>query len=327
MAREVQGRATAQRIDRPGHTHSHLAEGSALRTALLLTIVVLIIEVVVGYRANSLALVSDAGHILTDVFALGLAWFASRLSARPGDERNTFGYRRSGILAALINAAVLLLITVFIALEAVMRIRHPQHVSGGLVIGGALLAIGVNAYIAWRLHAAEQGNLNIRAALLHVVGDIGASIGVATSGSLVVLWSVYWADPALSLLIAVLIAYGSWQLVRDTVTILMEGTPRGVDLDRLRAAMLEVPGVEEVHDLHVWSLSDGYRLLSAHVSVPEQSLADAADLLADLKLLLRRRFHIEHATIEPECIDCRAPRPRRIQFEDGRRAPKQSDAS
>jgi cobalt-zinc-cadmium efflux system protein len=296
------------------HRHSHDMTGERLRNAFFLTLVILVVEVVAGYAANSLALLSDAGHILTDAFALGLAWFAARLAARPADERNTFGYQRSSILAALLNAAVLLLITVFIGIEAFMRVRHPEHVQGGLVIVAALLAIVVNAYIAFGLRGEGEENLNVRAALLHVTGDIAASVAVIVAGVVILVWGAYLADPLLSFFIALLIAYGAWQIVRDTVLILMEGTPRGVDLDLLREAMSEVPGVTEVHDLHVWALSDGFRLLTAHVLAPEQSLSDTAALLADLKLLLRRRFHIEHSTIEVECVDCRVPQRRPIQL-------------
>lgn len=304
-------------MDHP-HTHHAAAHaaGDRLRTAFLLTLAILGVEAVTGYLANSLALMSDAGHILTDAIALALAWFATRLSGRPPDERNTFGYQRSGILAALTNAAILLVIAAFVAFEAVTRLQHPQHVAGGLVIAAAALAIAVNGYIAGGLHHAGDENLNIRAALLHVVGDIAASLGVVVAGIIILIWHAYLVDPLLSLLIALLIAYGAWQIVRDTVTILMEGIPRGIDLDRVRTAMLEVPGVENVHDLHVWALSDGFRLLTAHVTVPEQTLSEAANLLADLKLMLRRRFHIEHATIEVECLDCRIPQRRPIQLHE-----------
>jgi cobalt-zinc-cadmium efflux system protein len=156
--------------------------------------------------------------------------------------------------------------------------------------------------------------VNVRAALLHVVSDIAASFSVLVAGLVELLWHVARADSIASLLIAGLIAYGAWQIVRETVTILMERAPSDVELDRLRRAMLDVPGVLDVHDLHVWSLSDGYRLLSAHVSVPDQSIGDAANLVSDIKAVLRNRFAIEHATIETECADCRQPQRRPISF-------------
>ncbi|MGI8825758.1 MAG: cation diffusion facilitator family transporter [Chloroflexota bacterium] len=294
------------------HEHTHALTSAKLRTAFYLTLVILGVEVVAGYRANSLALLSDAGHILTDVFALGLAWAAIGISGRPANPRNTFGYRRTAILAALANAATLLIVTVVVAFEAVERLRHPQTVSGGLMAGAAVAAVLVNVYIASELHGHEKSNLNVRAALLHVVGDIAASIAVILSGIAIAVWHVRVLDPLLSLAIAALIAFGAWQILRETLSILMESTPKGVELDAIENGMMEVPGVQGVHDLHVWSLSDGFRLLSAHVSVPEQSLGDTANLLDDVKLLLHRRFHIEHATLEAECVDCSRPRARPI---------------
>jgi cobalt-zinc-cadmium efflux system protein len=279
--------------------------------AFALTGVILVVEAVGGYLSGSLALLSDAGHILTDLAALGLAWFVTHLSVRPATEQHTFGYQRSRILAALANATVLLLVAVIVAVEAVTRLRHPHPVQGGLVIVAALLAIAVNGYIALVLHDHHQGDLNVRSALLHVVSDIGASAGVVIAGLFALTLHLYIVDPIVSLLIAALITYGAWQIIRDTVVILMEGAPRGLDLTDVRKAMLEVPGVEDVHDLHVWALSDGYRLLSAHITVPDQALADTSTLLSDIKFVLHQRFHIEHATIEPECLDCRVP-PRRV---------------
>lgn len=303
----------------PDHTlhHHHHAAGNRLRTAFFLTLIILVVEIVAGYAAHSLALLADAGHILTDAFALGLAWFAARAAQTPPDENNTFGYQRSGILAALLNAAVLIVIAGAALVGAISRFRHAEHVQGGLVLVAASAALLVNLYIASGLRQQGRSNLNVRAALLHVVSDAAASVAVMVGGALILVWHVYVVDPVLTVGIAILIALGAWQIARDTVGILMEGTPAGMDLDALRAAMREVPGVQDVHDLHVWALADGFGLLSAHVTVPEQSLADIADLLADLKLMLRNRFHIEHATIETECIDCRMVRRRPVTFHPG----------
>ena len=298
------------------HHHPHAA-GDRLRTAFFLTLIVLVIEAVAGVAAHSLALLADAGHILTDAFALGLAWYAARTAQSPPDERNTFGYHRSGILAALLNAAVLIVIAGAAVVGALLRFRNPTNVQGGLVLIAASAALLVNLYIAHGLRTERHANLNVRAALLHVLSDAAASLAVMAGGAVILVWHVYAVDPALTLGIAVLIAVGAWQIARDTVNILMEGAPAGTDLDVLRDAMQEVPGVLDVHDLHVWALSDGFSLLSAHVTVPEQSLADAADLLADLKLMLRNRFHIEHATIETECLDCRVVRRRPVTFHRG----------
>jgi cobalt-zinc-cadmium efflux system protein len=296
------------------HAHHEHAPAGTLRIAFALTVIILVMEAVIGYLANSLALLSDAGHILTDVVALALAWFAAVVANRPPDQRNTFGYRRAGIVAALVNALVLIAIAIAILVEATVRLQHPESVQGALIIPAAGVALLINGYIALALHN-HEASLNVRAALLHVIGDMAASVGVILAGIVILLWHVTAADPLISALIALLIAVGAWRIARETLVVLMEGTPRGVDLAVVRAAMLEVPGVEDVHDLHVWSLADGFRLLTAHIATPNQSLADTANLLADVKLLLRRRFHIEHATIEAECNDCRIPPRRLIRFE------------
>lgn len=287
------------------HAHLHNETGVRLRNAFFLTLIVLLIELVAGSVANSLALLSDAAHILTDAFALALAWFATRMEGRAPTERNTFGYRRGGILTAMANAGVLILIAAAILAEAVIRARHPQHVTGVPVVIAASLAIIVNSYIAFGLHTERAHSLNVRATFLHVTGDLAASVGVVLAGFAILIWHAYLVDPILSAAIAILIAVGAWNIVRDTVTILMEGTPRDVELDRVRAAIREVPGVQDVHDLHVWALSDGFRLLTAHAGVEDQSLAETSTLVADIKMLLQRRFGIEHATIELECRDCR----------------------
>jgi cobalt-zinc-cadmium efflux system protein len=307
------------RHDPAGH-HHHPMAGDRLRTAFFLTLIILVVEVVAGFAAHSLALLADAGHILTDAFALGLAWFAARTAQTPPDERNTFGYQRTGILAALLNSAMLILIAGAALVGAFLRFRNVAQVQGGLVLVAAGAALLVNLYIASGLRHERRSNLNIRAALLHVMSDAAASVAVMVGGALILVWHAYIVDPVLTVGIAVLIALGAWKIARDTVGILMEGTPAGMDLDALREAMREVPGVLDVHDLHVWALADGFGLLSAHVTVPEQSLADIADLLTDLKLMLRNRFHIEHATIETECIDCRVVRRRPVTFHPGNSA-------
>jgi cobalt-zinc-cadmium efflux system protein len=299
---------------RPGHHHH--TEGSALPFALAATLLILVVEVVFGVLANSLALVSDAGHVLTDVIALGLAWFALRRSARPPDTHYTFGYGRSGILAALANAILLIVIALLIGVTAFVRVQNPPHVTGVIVVLAALFGAGVNVAVASRLRAQSQGDINVRAALLHVLGDIAASVAVAVSGIIILFTHLYVVDPLMSWIVAVLIAFGAWRIVTEATRILMEATPPGLDLPTIAHSMREVPGVEEVHDLHVWSLSDGFLVLSAHVITPDQQLSSAANLLSDLRLLLSRRFGIQHSTIEIECEACTTPTSRTITMQE-----------
>ena len=286
------------------HDHGSLS-GGALRLSFLLTALILVVESVAGVLSHSLALLSDAGHILTDVIALGLAWFAVVQSSRPADPRRTYGYQRVGILAAGANAAMLILIVVAIAVEAVQRFVHPEPVNGGLVIVSALVAIGVNIFIARRLRGGED-NLNVRAALLHVLGDLAASIGVIVAGVVILLTGWLYADPIVSLLITVLIAIGAWRIVADAVNVLLEGVPAGIDLGEVEALITSTAGVDSVHDLHVWGLSGESIALSAHIVVPEDQLtADSEHLVRDLEQSLCGRFKIGHTTIQVEsCHPC-----------------------
>src|SRR5438309_9116516 len=204
--------------------------GTRLRLALGLTLAILVIELAGGLLAHSLALLSDAGHVLTDVFALGLAWFAVEQSKRPADQRRSYGYQRVGILAAFLNAITLIVIVLAIALEAVRRITHPEQVQGGLVIATALVGIAINAFILLTLRA-ESRNLNLRAAMLHVTGDVAASFGVVIAGAVILLTGWLYIDPLLSLAIAAFIAYSALGIVRETTHLLLEGTPTEIDLN------------------------------------------------------------------------------------------------
>src|SRR5256714_6426299 len=212
--------------------------GAKLKLALGLTLAVLVIELAGGVLSHSLALLSDAGHVLTDVFALGLAWFAIEQSKRPADQRRSYGYQRVGILAALLNAVALIVIVLAIGFEAVRRLMAPEPVQGGTVIATALVAIAINVFVLLTLRA-EVHNLNLRAALLHVTGDVAASASVVVAGLVILLTGWLYVDPLLSLAIAALIAYGAWGIVRETVNLLMEGTPPEIDLAAVTAEINE----------------------------------------------------------------------------------------
>ena len=282
---------------------------STLKRAIALTAVVLVVEVAGGLLSHSLALLSDAGHVLTDVFALGLAWFALAQSRRPADRRRSYGYQRVTVLAALVNAVTLIVIVLAIGFEAVRRLMAPEPVQGGIVIASALVGIAVNAYVIFGLRGeASPGggkSLNMRAAFLHVAGDIGASVGVLVAGAVILLTGWLYIDPLLSLAIAVLIAYGAWGIVRETVNLLMEGTPREVDLGDVTREISATDRVTGLHDLHVWALSSEETALSVHVVVGECPLSDAKHLVRDLEQRLCGRFDIGHTTIQVEsCHPC-----------------------
>jgi cobalt-zinc-cadmium efflux system protein len=280
------------------------SRGSALKLALGLTCAVLVVELAGGLVSHSLALLSDAGHVLTDVFALGLAWFAVAQSNRPADSRRSYGYHRVSILVALVNAVTLIVIVLAIAYEAVQRLAHPQPVQGGIVIVAALVGIAINLFVAFGLRR-EAHSLNIRAALIHVVGDLAASAGVVVAGIVILLTGWLYIDSILSLGIAVLIAFGAWGIVRETVNLLMEGTPAEIDLASVTKEITSTELVTSMHDLHVWALSSEEVALSCHVVVGDHPLADAEHIVRDLESRLCAKFAIGHTTIQVEsCHPC-----------------------
>ncbi len=275
-----------------------------LRLALGLTLAILVVELAGGLFSHSLALLSDAGHVLTDVFALGLAWFAVEQTKRPADVRRSYGYHRAGILAALLNAVVLIVIVLAVGLEAVRRLANPQPVEGGVDVATALVAVAINVFVIVSLRA-HASNLNLRAALLHVTGDVAASVGVVVAGVVILLIGWLYIDPLLSLAIAALIAFGAWRIVRETINLLMEGTPHDIDLEAVSSQITRTPNVSSVHDLHVWALSSEETALSCHIVVGDVSLGDAEHVVRDVEHRLCDRFDIGHTTIQVEsCHPC-----------------------
>ncbi|MGO8948789.1 MAG: cation diffusion facilitator family transporter [Ktedonobacterales bacterium] len=285
--------------------HSHGGAGTRLRTAFCLTLLILVVEVVGGLISHSLALLSDAGHVLTDILALGLAWFAAMRAERPADARNTYGYHRSGILAALANAVTLIVVVGAIAYEAIQRLQHPQNVTPWIMLVAAGVAIAVNLYIALDLRAEKGENLNVEGVLLHALGDIGASLGVILGGVIILLTGWQYADPLISLAIAALVARSAWTLLGKAVDILMEATPKDLNVAQLVQDVRGIPGITDVHDLHIWSIAGGQNFLSAHVQVSDDRPLTRCDtLLTDIHCLLCERYHVSHTTIQVEHDGC-----------------------
>jgi cobalt-zinc-cadmium efflux system protein len=280
------------------HHHAHATE-RALVAALVLSLGVTAGEFLAGHRTGSLALVADAWHMLSDAGSLVLALVANRWGKRARSPRKTFGYRRLEVLAALANGVLLGVASVLVGLEAVDRLRHPEevHGTGVVVAGGATLA--VNLLIAWVLTRGERSNVNVRAALAHVLGDAMGS-GAAMLAGAIVLWSGRSeADPLLGLLVSAYLLWSAWGLVQETAHVLMEGTPEGFDPEAIERAIRQVPGVASVHDLHVWSIGAGEPAVSAHVVMaPGGHHGDVvARAVCDM---LERGFHVRHSTIQPE---------------------------
>ncbi len=280
------------------------AESDRRRLLIVLgvTSVYLVTEVVGGYLTGSLALLSDAVHMLTDIAALCLGLLTLWISTRPASSAKTYGYLRAEILGALLNGLFLWLLVVFIWIEAVGRLRNPRPVSGLGVMAVAIVGIGVNAFSAWMTSSDAPGGprrgMAIRAVFVHVISDLIGSVGVLASGALNYFTGWMQADPAVSILIGCLVLYGSWGLVREGVDILMESVPSHIDLDEMRNDLLAVSGTEEVHDLHVWCLTTRQIALSAHAVVAAD--ADRDRVLAEMCHLLQTKFDIHHLTLQLE---------------------------
>jgi cobalt-zinc-cadmium efflux system protein len=283
------------------HHHDHANNRRRLIIVLSLTVTYMLAEFVGGFLTNSLALLSDAGHMLADVAALALALLALWFAARPITPQKTYGYYRLEILAALANGAALVVISLLIFYEAIQRIKQPEMIEyGGMMIvaGGGLIVNIVSAVV---LHSASEENLNIRGAFLHVIGDALGSVGALAAGFMVWRWGWTLADPILSVAMCLLIIYSSWQLIRESVNVLLEGTPSHINIQMVVGAMHKVSGVADVHDLHVWTITSGREALSAHVTL-EPGASHRATLEA-LQDKLKADFNIGHVTLQLELPD------------------------
>jgi cobalt-zinc-cadmium efflux system protein len=266
--------------------------------ALVLIAGLLVLETIGGFLANSLALLADAGHLLTDVGALALSLFVAWFTTQPVTPRKSYGYLRWEILAAFLNGATLLLISVWILFEAIMRLRHPEPVEGGLMLTVAIAGLIVNIIAARILHPTSQENLNVRGAYLHVLGDLLAQIGTVVAAILIRYTGWLMADPIVSFLTTALIIRGAWILIRESVDILLESTPRHIDLNGVREQLEAIPGIESVHDLHVWSGTPRMVAMSAHAIVRDSAAHQhALEHIHDAM----RLFGIQHVTVQLEC--------------------------
>jgi cobalt-zinc-cadmium efflux system protein len=291
----------------PGHSHLPAnVSGKTMGAAVALTLLFVAVEAVCGWFAHSLALLSDAGHNLADAAALGFSWYALWIASKPSHEGMTFGYHRVGIFAALANAVSLVVIAVFIGWEAIARIRQPAVANGWVMIVVAVAAIIVNLVISVWLHKGSKDDLNIRSAHLHMLGDAVSAFGVVIAGVLAATMRSQLADPIVSLLIAGLILYSSYGVLHESATVLLEGTPSGMDMPAIIAANKSVGGVLDVHDLHVWMVGPGVVACSCHILVAEQSIREGQQVLRTVVHDIEHRFHITHTTVQVEVEGCDA---------------------
>jgi cobalt-zinc-cadmium efflux system protein len=296
-----------------GHSHAPASFGTAFAIGILLNGAYVLAEAFWGVSVHSVALLADAGHNLGDVIGLFGAWFASWLSRKGPKGIYTYGLRRSSILAALANAVILLVVTGAIAWEAIGRLVDPQQIGGLTIVAVALAGVFVNGITAWLFASGRKGDINIRATFVHMAADMSLALGVAIAGGVIMLTGWLWVDPAMSLIISVVIVVTTWALLRDSVNLSLDAVPPEVDQDAVKAYLASVPGVQEVHDLHIWALGTTETALTAHL-VAEGSGNDPG-LVHSISEELRQRFHIGHATLQletPELADKCGLRPQTV---------------
>jgi cobalt-zinc-cadmium efflux system protein len=287
-------------------THFTPAGNRPLKIALTLVVVIMVLEFVGGILSNSLALIGDAGHMLVDTLALSLSLFAMRIAQRPATSRKTYGYRRAEIMAALTNGSILVLLSAFIFYEAYQRLFNPPQVDIPPML--SIAAIGLIANLAGMLllRRARRANLNIRAAFWHIFGDTISSVGVIIAGIIILFTGWYIADPAIAVVIGGIILWGAVQIIRESSDILLESVPKHIQVDKVIESIKSTPGVQDVHDIHIWTITSGLYALSAHLLIDDQKISRSAEILESVNRHLAQRFDIKHTTLQLECENCTA---------------------
>jgi cobalt-zinc-cadmium efflux system protein len=288
----------------PEHVLTVPPAARRLQIAILLTLVILVAEVVTGITSNSLALLSDAGHNLTDIFAFALSLLAVRQATRAATGRMTYGFHRVGILVAVVNAMTVAVVAVLIFVDAARRLTETPHIDGDLLLAMAVAGGFVNLTVAGVLHSEAASSLNMRSAFLHVMGDVLGSISVLVAAIAVILANAVWVDAVMSVVIALIILVGAARIIREAISIFLEATPAHIDVDELVAEMAAIPGVLGVHDLHVWSITPSIHALSCHLLVEDGTISQGCARLEVVNELLSRRFAIGHSTIQMETEAC-----------------------
>ena len=287
------------------HSHHHgPAAGRVLVWSLAATAAFVVFEAIAGMRAHSLALVSDAGHNATDALALLLAWFAAFIQHKPADTSRTFGYQRAGVLAAFVNALTIVALSAWMLYESWVRLMNPVAVNEFAMLWVAAAALVLNGGIMWGLHSSSRHDLNVRSAFIHMLGDLLGAAAIILGAILMRFTGWVQVDPILSIAIALLIVWTAWDVIRESLNILLEGLPRGVDLDDVVSSMRRIGGVLDVHDLHIWSLGSSSHALSCHVLIEDMPPSQSDCILTSLNSMLGDRFHLHHTTIQFEHVSC-----------------------
>jgi cobalt-zinc-cadmium efflux system protein len=288
--------------DHSGHAHEPPSNNAAFAIGVILNLGFVVVEVLYGLAAHSLALISDAGHNLSDVFCLLLAWGAMHLARSAPTKRRTYGWRRSSILAALINAVVLLVVVGGIAVEAIRRLGNPPEVEGGTVMAVAAIGIAINTTSALLFMSGRKRDLNLKGAFLHMAGDAAVSLGVVIAAFAIRMTGWHWLDPAVSLVIGAVIVWGTWGLLRESINLSMDAVPAEIDPQAVESYLANLAGVTAVHDLHIWAMSTTEVALTVHLVMEEPPRDDL--FLHDVSDVLRDRFGIGHATTQIEGGNC-----------------------
>jgi cobalt-zinc-cadmium efflux system protein len=287
------------------HNHTKgAAVGSKLKFSIILTCLILAAEVVGGFLSNSLALLSDAGHVVTDIMALSLSWYAWKQVQRPPSSRMTFGYHRVGVLVAVVNALSIFAIAAVILYEAYRRFQQPPEINSILMMSVAFVGLAVNLFVTLWLRREQKSNINIRSAFWHAFGDALASVGVIAGGASILFTGFLWVDPLISVLISLIIGLAAYRIIREGLRVLLEAAPSDVDIDAMIKALRQVPGVKDIHDVHVWTISPRLNAMSSHVLIDDLRVSQAADIRKQLENLLRQRFSIRHTMLQMECQQC-----------------------
>ena len=295
---------TCEPVNHDHHHHHHDAVSTKLVAGAIATLLFVFIEIAIGLFANSLALVGDALHNFTDSIALLLAFFAVRLERRKPTAEKSYGYHRAGILAAFINAGTLVGFTVYIFIESIDRLRHPHVVNDRAMLITAIIAIALNSAISFALRREGKDDVNVRAAVMHMFGDAVSSVGIVIAALMIHMSGETIWDPAVSMLIGVLILWSSWGVLRETVNLLLEGTPSGIDPDRVTASLAAIDGVHGVHHLHIWALAPSRPALSCHLMVGDVPVKTTGKLLDEVNTMLARTYRIAHTTVQFEHANC-----------------------
>ena len=300
------------------HSHTHdrplnlngesFKTEKSLKFAFLLTLIILIIEFSGAVISKSMALYSESGHVLVDASSLLLAWFAQIQVRKSPSEKNTYGYHRIGILAALLNSLLLLILSLILIYESYLRLVHPEKINSGIMIIFPLISLFINVVIGIKIHKGIEHNLNLKSSFFHILGDSLVSISIIAGGLIIYFTGINYIDPVIGLIISPLIAVGAFSVINETINILLEGVPKEIDFTEVKDEILKTPGVKNVHDLHIWSMSKSFKLLSAHILVEETAAksSDICCIINNIQDTLAEKFNINHVVIQPELAVCSA---------------------